>query len=548
MAVTKKSIVFFFLLFLIQVLHAQERYVVFFSDKEGSTFSTDRPLEFLSQRAIDRREKAGFDVSDTDFPVNQNYLDSLTKHEITYHYTSRWFNAALVEVEESKLEAIVDKSFIASYDLVAKRINNRNRYADNPSPENLNFNGADPDASSSSSNVQLNMLAAKAMHEDGYTGGGKWIAVFDGGFNGVNESNVFKHLFNNDLIIDTEDIVTGGKDVFLRDDHGTQVLSCISSNYNEQMVGTGYGANISLYITEDIESEFRIEEYNWLIAAEKADSSGVDIISCSLGYDSFFDDSSMNYKVADLDGKTAVVTRAAEMASERGMLVVNSAGNALDRQIWDLVSFPSDGENVLSVASVTGNREKSGFSMTGPTADNRIKPDVAAMGSSTVVVDDSGNIVKNNGTSFSCPLIAGFSASLWQAFPDLNNKELRQLILESSSQSDSPDNSLGYGIPNYYKAIGEVLSIESMAKEQIEIFPNPIMGNIISIRFNAVPTNGELNFELYNSEGKLIVSEKRQKVISNSSVQLEIPNLEKGIYILSIIGSDSYNGFKLLKF
>lgn len=539
-----KVIIFLFLVFCTFSIQAQNRYVVYFPDKSDTKFSIDRPLEFLSQNAVDRRLKSDFPISEEDFPVSQKYLDSLDKYTVPYFYTSRWLNAALVEVESSQIDIIKDKPFVASYELVAPGA----RYSATPSEANRSYTANNPASSVLNSVTQINMLNADAMHSDGYNGSGLWIAVFDAGFNGVNNSSVFGHLFQNNQLINTEDLVRGGKDVFLSDDHGTQALSCISANYNNQVIGTGYGADISLYITEDPRDEYKIEEYNWVIAAEKADSAGVDIISSSLGYDTFFDDAAMNYSISQLDGETAIITIGAEKASERGILVVSSSGNEFNLQVWDLMSFPADGKYVLSVGSVKSDRTKSNFSLGGPTADGRIKPEVVALGSGTTVIDNDGRITTSSGTSFSCPLVAGFAAGLWQANPDLTNVELRQLIMESSSQSNNPDNLLGYGIPNYNVAMGNILGLGDTIQDQVEIYPNPLTDNFLKINFGQAAFYNELTFNLYNSQGQLVVSMHEQNVLSDSILELELPDLDKGIYILTFVGMENHKGIKLLKF
>ena len=541
-----RFIVTFVLFLLAANVQAQvNRYVVYFPDKNETSYSVDRPLGFLSQKAIDRRTKGGFEITEEDFPVNQNYIDSLVKYNARPYYTSRWFNAAIVQVDISIKDLLLGKAFVSSIEYVAPGV----EYAEVPSEKNTSYTSNAPLPSSKTTDRQLKMLAADYMHQDGNTGEGLWIAIFDGGFTGANQSSVFQHLFENDKIKDMEDFVSGGKDVFKYDDHGTQVLSCISGKYNSQFVGTGYGADISLYITGDdavYEDEFRIEEFNWVIAAEKADSSGVDIISSSLGYNTF-EDNSMDYTTAQLDGKTAVVTKGAEMVSDRGVLVVNSAGNSGGNS-WNLITFPADGESVLAVGGVTSSKVRSDFSSFGPTADNRIKPDVVAMATSTVVVNSTGNIVTSNGTSFSCPLVAGFAASLWQAKPELTNLELKELIINSSSQAKNPDNSLGYGIPNYNVAVGNILGLDDEISTQVQVYPNPITGNKIKVKFDASQFGKSMTFDIYNSNGNLVVSDKKQIWYSDNEIELDLTELSKGIYILSIISPDNYKGIKLLKF
>jgi len=521
------------------------RYVVYFPDKAETNYSVERPLEFLSQKAIDRRVKVGFEITEEDFPVNQNYVDSLEKYNARPYYTSRWFNAAIVQVDVAIKDALLGKSFVSSIDYVAPGV----EYVETPSEINTSYTSNAPATSTKTSDRQLNMLAADYMHQDGYTGKGLWIAVFDGGFAGANESSVFQDLFENDKIKDMEDFVSGGKDVFKYDDHGTQVLSCISGKYNTQIVGTAYDADISLYVTGDdavYEDEFRIEEYNWVIAAEKADSSGVDIISSSLGYNTF-EDSSMDYTTAQLDGQTAVVTKGAEMVSDRGVLVVNSAGNS-GGDAWNLITFPADGKSVLAVGGVTSSKVRSNFSSFGPTADDRIKPDVAALATSTVVINGQGNIVTSNGTSFASPLIAGFAAGLWQAKPELTNMELKELIINSSSQANNPDNSLGFGIPNYNVAVGNILGLDDEVYQVVRVYPNPVTGNKLKVKFDTSQFGESMTFDIYNSNGDLVVTDKKQIWNSDNEIELDLTGLTKGIYILSIISPDYYKGIKLLKF
>ena len=524
------------------VATGQDRYVVSFSDKANSTFSVNDPLKFLSQRALDRRAKSGVEISEQDFPVNKNYLDSLVKYDITPRHSSRWFNAALVEATADDIATIGEMSFVLSTVYVAPGV----RHEADPSVQNTNFTANIPNTSNLSSDTQLEMIGADQMHIDGYTGEGLWVAVFDGGFRGANETAIFQHLFDNGKIKATEDIVRGGKDVFApNDDHGTQVLSSISAKYESQLRGAGYDADISLYVTEDYTEEYKIEEFNWAIAAEKADSSGVDIINSSLGYDSFYDDSSMNYSPNDLDGQTAVITKAAEMASDRGILVVSASGNELSRSVWDNVSFPSDGPSVLTVGSVTNNKSVSTFSMSGPTADGRIKPDVAAMGSSTVVVGDTHNIRTNSGTSFSSPLIAGFAAGLWQAHPELTNFELKELILRSADNYYTPDNDLGYGIPNYNE-VGNILSIEKSKNNFVQLYPNPVSGEKTYLAFTKELT-GNIYLTIYNADGNLILNEIKRIDSSEKRIELDLTNLPAGVYVLRIIEDDTVSTLKFVK-
>ncbi|MCV9386094.1 S8 family serine peptidase [Reichenbachiella ulvae] len=458
----------------------KHRFMVFFADKADSPYSIDAPLEFLSQKALDRRNKSGQSVTEEDLPVNANYLDSLVKYNITPYYSSRWFNAALVEADSVDLESIVATSYILSYEYIAPgvRLNPVKEVTD------VNFSPLEPSIISSNSQIQIEMLGVHTMHDQGYNGAGIHVAVFDGGFEAANQTAVFKDVFNNDRLIDRMDFTANSDNVFNYDDHGTNAMSCIVSNYKETLIGTGYGADISLYVTEDVSDngnfEYRIEEYNWLLAAERADSVGVDIISSSLGYFDFNDDR-MDYSYEeDADGLTSVITRAANLATERGILVVSSAGNEGRSTTWKYITMPSDSEHVIAVGAVNSLNEKLNFSSFGPTADGRVKPDVVALGSSVAVYHKNNTIGTSSGTSFSAPLITGLVAGMWQQFPELTNLEIKELLLEIGDHSNLPNNETGYGLPNYRRLINDsVLSVKAMFDESFTVFPNPFEGNYV---------------------------------------------------------------------
>ncbi len=532
------------LFFVSMVTLAQiNRYAVFFPDKANSPYSVDQPRAFLSDRAIERRSAAGIAISEEDFPVSPHYIDSLKKYNIVPYYTSRWFNAAFVQINQSEKSQLENKSFVTTIELVAPGAD----YADTPSEPNPTYTPNPPATSSLNTAEQLRMLHLDNMHTDGFTGESVWVALFDGGFSGANQSVAFEHLFAENHIKDTEDFVTGGKDVFKYIDHGTKVLSCLAANLRDKLVGSAYGVDVSLYITGDdvrYSDEFRIEEYNWALAAEKADSSGVDIINSSLGYNTF-EDTSMDYTTAQLDGKTAIVTRAAEMAAARGMLVVNSAGNS-GNDGWGLVTFPADGPGVLTVGGVNRTRDRWINSSKGPTADGRIKPDVVALSHQTVVVSGSGNLTTTSGTSFSAPLISGLAAGLWQQNPALTSAELRELIVSSAHQYQQPDNLLGYGIPSYNRAVGKILDIDS-SYDEWTVYPNPLKGSDLYIKSPLGTSLAGVQLVLYNSQGQKVVLRKHYEVHGNQ-IRLPLLNLEKGVYILSIVDKDNLKRIKLLNY
>jgi hypothetical protein len=291
-----------------------------------------------------------------------------------------------------------------------------------------------------------------------------------------------------------------------------------------------------LFLTEDAPTENPVEESYWVEAAERADSLGVDVINTSLGYKDF-DNPNYNYTSADMDGLTAFITRGANIAFEKGLLLINSAGNSGASG----VNAPADSANVFSIGAVDGAGVYASFSSQGSAIQPTQKPDVVARGSGSYVIDNSNAIVQNSGTSFSSPILAGGITCLWQALPTKSNAEIMQLVRESASQFTTPDFFLGFGIPDLQKALNLALSVESKDLNEFKIFPNPVQ-KILQIRF---PKNVEYTtVELYNVLGMQVMHTKIYK--NKKAINLE--HLSSGIYIAKLQSSNNIsNTFKLIK-
>ena len=442
------------------------RYMIFFKNKTGTPFTISQPSEFLTGPAIARRSLNNSPVTEDDLPVNPAYVQEVRDAGATVYYTTRWMNGVLCEMDASLISTIEGISDVDHVEFIApgaKPISAGRKSSGRGRQQQSNSGGE-------ATLPQLMMLGIDEMHEDNYRGEGVVIAILDGGFPGVNTLAPFEDLRQDGRISSLSyDYVTGTSDIYHRNDHGTEVLSVISGFEDGVFTGGAYHATFELYITEDVASEYRVEEYNWLIAAERADSSGADIIQSSLGYN-IFNNSAMDYTIADLDGQTAVITRAAQMAADRGILVVVSAGNEGSNS-WKKVTPPADAVDLLAVGNAGLNGNRSFSSSIGPTADGRIKPDVMALGTATAVIKQNGSVGSSSGTSLAAPLITSLVAGLRQRYPGIGAKILLSAIRTSASHGFEPDNDTGYGVP-HYRAIVNFLE-HSEHEEFMVVFPNP---------------------------------------------------------------------------
>ncbi len=515
------------------------RYMVFFKDKAGSPFDISRPEEFLSQRAINRRLSQGISITADDLPVNATYMKSVSDAGVTTFFTTKWMNGLLVQCDQALLSAMLSFDFVERAELVAPnaRLSRGGRIKAN---EGVKAGMAD-----GKTQAQLQLIGLDEMQAAGYRGQGIHIGIFDSGFQGVNSSVPFRHIFNDGRIDQalSKDFVFNSGDVFQHDEHGTEVFSVIAAYEEGNFTGGSYAAEYQLYVTEDVASEYRVEEYNWLFAAERADSAGVDVVNSSLGYYDF-DDASMNYPQSSMDGNTTVVSKAAQWLSDRGVVVVCSAGNE-GAIAWQIITAPADAKDVLAIASVNADGQRAGTSSIGPSADGRIKPDVAAMGVSTSVVRSDGATGNSSGTSLASPLVTSLAAGVWQRYPHLSNKEVMDVIRNSASQASSPDSLIGFGIPNF-KAVVNYLE-RPQQENPFEVYPNPFSADTILIRPSDPAQITECKMEVVSSQGQVLY----EAVINFSWLQrtytANFSGMAEGFYILRLWWDGKPFIFKLFK-
>ena len=514
---------------------SQSRAVFFFNDKVGTAFTVDEPEVFLTDRAIQRREKQGISLNERDLPVSSVYLDSIVEAGATVLYSTKWLNGVLVEVEDEVVfETIQNFTFIKESNINLGTLGVSSFNTSDEKTITAISKKLETDLDYGNSYNQLEMLGVPTMHAMGYKGEGMLIAVIDAGFNNADEIEVFDSLFANNQILSTYDFVDRETDVYNDHNHGTQVLSTMAGNLPGSLIGSAYKADFVLLKSEDTGSESRLEEFYWTIAAEYADSIGADIVSTSLGYN-LFDDELDNYTHDDLDGETALITIAADFAASTGMFIVSSAGNE-GNDPWGTITPPADGDSVLAVGAVNSVQSYAAFSSVGPSADGRVKPDVTAQGSSTVVGSGSGNITSSNGTSFSAPIIAGLAAGIWQARPELTNMQLLDTIRSISSQYENPDNKLGYGVPDFRRLSSVLSTGDKINSFEFQMYPIPFATSLqIALPTELIGNNVEVR--IYDLMGKMLFK-KKTTVTDNYLIlnETELKNVSKGMLILGVSG------------
>lgn len=525
----KRIFVKVFLFFLSVGVHAQySRYWIQFKDKNNNPYSVSNPSAFLSARAIQRRTAQSIPIVQNDIPLTPAYVDSIRNvPNVTILNRSKWFNALTIfTTDTNALDSIMKFSFVATYQPV-QRVKGKKSFREKTFPVNpVNILPSQPTALTSSFNYgpsfhQINMLNGVCLHNMGFDGSGIHIAVFDAGFWKVDSLPVFDSLRANNQILGTWDFVDNDSMVYDSHTHGTMVLSLMGGNLPGQIVGTAPKAKYWLLRTEQGASEYIIEEDNWVSAAEFADSAGVDVFNTSLGY-SEFDDPTQNHTYADMDGNTTRITIATDIAASKGILPVNSAGNAAWSP-WFYIIAPADADSVLAVGAVDSLKNCAGFSSRGPSSDGRVKPNVAAMGQDVYVAMPSGGIGKGSGTSFSSPLIAGLAACLWQANPGSTNMQLFNAIQQSASQFANPDSLLGYGIPDFCFADILLSQREHVTSDtkNIDVYPNPSPG-----KFTVLSKHVVTNIKAYNVFGRMIHS--------SSESTIELSAQPSGVYLLMV--------------
>ncbi|HBC47130.1 MAG TPA: hypothetical protein DCZ43_08800 [candidate division Zixibacteria bacterium] len=442
-----------------------DRVWVFFTQK-SAVVPVSFPEETLARRSVrgDMQKSSRFNL-----PVDQAYIEEVKSTGATLRVVSRWLNAVSIDADQAVLASIGRLPYV-------NRISHVSAYKMSipvptlppgpmlSKPSTLNYG---PSA------LQVSMLGIDSLHNSGLSGHNIKIGIMDTGFDTSHVA--FARMRSENRILTTRNFLDGGNDVMGvpggQRRHGTEVLSVIGGFDEGNLIGTAFGASFVLAKTESLTAEIQAEEDYWVAASEWMESLGVDIISSSLGYIDWYDTTQLN-------GHTAIITQAADIANQLGVVVVNCAGNEGGNIHWRKVVPPADGDSVIAVGAVNTDGFVSYFSSQGPTADGRIKPDFCSLGEQDrVAASDNGGYGFDNGTSFAAPLLAGGIALLLEEHPLWRISDILANLKRASSITNHPNNAQGWGIPNFVNAIN--MEPYSPQRSLLIITPQPARDSVV---------------------------------------------------------------------
>lgn len=510
-----------FFIFVISFAFSQTELVfVYFKDKPNASAFLSNPLSELSQKSLDRRTSLGIALTTQDAPIEPTYIQNIQNLGFTVTDKSKWLNGVAVNATATQITQLQAEPYVLKVESFAKsgsvaRINKIEKFPQQKSAK-INFNYGN-------SLAQIDQINLRTLHIQGFTGAGVAIAVIDTGFPTVNTGSAFARMRDNGQIKDVYNFISKNTDVYNTslNTHGTNCLGIIGGYIDGNFVGAAPDADFYLYATEKDPQEIPEEEMYWIQAAEQADKMGVDLISTSLGYGDFFDDNRYDYSYADMNGTKSFIARGAQIATEKGILVVVAAGNE-GNKTWHYIVTPADNEKVFTIGGVDSTGNPSVFTSYGPNSLGKIKPDATARGTGTYYAYNNDSAA-GSGTSYATPLSAGGIACLLQALPKTTNKDLiKNTLRQTASLAPNYTNQLGYGILNFGNTLNLFLSTdENFLKNKIKIYPIPAKNEI-----NISTSEKISNISIYNSLGQFL--------FDSNATKINVEKLEKGMYFLKI--------------
>lgn len=543
-----------------QATAQQYAYSVTFKNKNNTPYSLSSPLSYLTSRSVTRRVTQGIAIDSTDLPVNQSYIDSvLTLTGGILHGKSRWLNLCVILLDDSaNIHIIEGKPYVGSTKLVgiySSFLHHKPAtFTGTTSPFKTGKRATTTESDFYGATYEQTFMVSGAyLHSNGFSGNGKLIAVMDAGFTGTDTHTGFDSLRNDNRIADVHNFTYATDFVYSYDAHGTEVLSTMAGNVGNSspnnFVGSAPKATYALYVTEDNGSEQPTELYNMLFASERADSIGADVITTSLGYNTFtYPDLDFVF-ATDFDGKSTIAAKAANIATKKGMLFIASAGNE-GLSSWHMILTPGDADSALTIGSVDNTGTPWGTSGYGPNAAGQVKPDVCGLGHVASVFNATGGYVQLDGTSLSTPQIAGWAACLWQANPSATPWQLRQAIIKCASSYSSPGTHIGYGIPDFH-CTEHFLNVPDTpppftSANWIIPMPNPFTSEL---KLALSPeSDNEFDFRIVDVTGKTVVSFSHFFYKGyNLPYTISLQALPTGIYILRANSPTQHKTIKLEK-
>jgi hypothetical protein len=528
---------------------AQNAFRIVYKDKAGSSAAN------LSPRALERRTNKAIALDSTDKPVSPTYIaNTLSLTEGKLHLTSRWLNYAVILLtDSSKILALAGEPYIDTiirvgyYSPGLYKMTGEDEAPGNAPITTAKTTGGE-DYYGATYN-QTKMVSGDYLHDRGYKGEGMLIAILDDGYYQVNTNRFFDSLRTSGRIVDAHNFVKNTDDVYDAPGHGTQCLSTMAAYVPGEYVGAAPLASYALYVTEKQPEDQPLEMDNLVAALERADSIGADVISASVGYNGMIP-AFPSVTLAEIDGKTTIAAKGVNLANNKGMFCVITAGND-GATPWKKILTPGDADSALTVGWVNENRVPDALSGYGPNAGGRRKPDVCLLGTNVKAIVD-GVINSPAGTSFSTPQMAGWAACLLQASSKSTSMyTLRTAVHKSAHLYDTPDdNQLGYGVPDFYKA-SEILGLKDTPaggggnSQWVIVRTNPVQQQLdMAI---TLPQNGDVQIGITDVSGKLIYKTTQRLQKGEQRVMLDMPQITPGIYFVKVIAGDQHYTAKIVK-
>ena len=533
------------------------------TDQEELTKALVIARDQLTPRARRRRAKVlgNATVSFRDLPLSQPYLSKIVGSGALLRRKSKWLNAVSVSVTPNQLDTISQLPFVIRIDpvLLHRRpltLDDGQIHFERQS-EVSKYGVTGGDTLYGPSGDQIRQINCHLAHEAGYAGQGVIVLMLDTGFYTDHESIQKESIIaewdfiNNDSTTQNE---TAGEDSVRQHHHGTITLSVLGGYAPGKLIGPAFRAKFLLAKTEIVDKEIQLEEDNYVAALEWGEALGADVASSSLIYTDW-------YSYCDMDGNTAVTTRAVDIAVSLGVVCVTSAGNEGNLKLPDnpcdtltyYVGAPADADSVMSVGAVNRDGQIAGFSSHGPTYDGRTKPEVCALGVGTVGASSLGadKYTHASGTSLSAPLVAGSAAIILSAHPDWTPMMVREGLMVTASRADSANNSYGWGIIDVWAALhytGIAVEDEKSIPTEFILFqnyPNPFNASTLIEYETPFPTHVSLKiFNLLGQEVITLVDERQDRGLHR--VHWDGSQFSSGLYLFQMRAGDFLRGRKMV--